>query len=113
MEYCQTNNKEKQLKQNQSRTIVVVEKEIFDKETIEKIFNDYFVDIGPNVASKTQNHEEILCKKFLKYGESDLETKEIADYEIHKAFFPLNLISLQDTIIFHPASLKQFPISYF
>lgn len=62
MEYCQTNNKEKQLKQNLSRTIVVVEKELFDKETIEKIFNDYFIDIGPNLASKLKTMKRYYVK---------------------------------------------------
>lgn len=64
MEYCQTNNKEKQLKQNLSRTIVVVEKELFDKETIEKIFNDYFIDIGPNLASKLKTMKRYYVKIF-------------------------------------------------
>lgn len=39
--------------------IVIGEKEIFDKKTTAKQFNDYFIDIIPNLVCRIQNHKDI------------------------------------------------------
>ena len=58
-----------------------------DKKTIPKQFNDYFINIRPNLlASNVQSSKGISYKIFSKYEGPVLEIKEIADCELHKAF---------------------------
>ena len=50
-------------RRNLPRRIVIGEKEIFDEKTIEKQFNDYFVNIGPNFVSNVKSSKSISYKK--------------------------------------------------
>ena len=45
--------------ENLPRRITIREKEIFDKKTTAKQFNDYFIDIIPNLVCRIQNHKDI------------------------------------------------------
>ena len=57
------------------------EKEIFDKKTTAKQFNEYFVDTGHNI----QDHRDISSENFIKYEGPDLEITELADAELPEA----------------------------
>lgn len=61
----ESNRKYKTKTGNLPRRIVTGVKEIFDKKTIAKQFNDFFIiRIRPYLASKTQNHKDISYESF-------------------------------------------------
>ena len=58
---------------NLPRRIIIREKEIFDKKTIAKQFNHYFINIGPNLASNLQSYKGIY--DFFEYEEPILNRR--------------------------------------
>ena len=64
--------------------LVVNDLEIFDKKTIAKIFNKFFSEIGPKLASKIP-HSLISFEHFLHGDYPSLEEKPITDDELNEA----------------------------
>ena len=62
---------------NLPRKIFIGKKEIFDIKTTARQFNNYFINIGHNLAPKMQNHRSISNENSIKYEGPDLEIKEI------------------------------------
>ena len=59
MGYYERNTRKKNKIEDFCQRIVIERKNIFEKKTITKQFNDYFIDIGPNLASNVQTNEDI------------------------------------------------------
>ena len=60
---------------NLPRRFLIGEKEMFDEKTIAKQFNDYFINIGPNLTFIVQSYKGISYENFLKNERTVLEIK--------------------------------------
>ena len=61
---------------------------IFDEETIATSFNKYFVNVGPNLASKIQCTDKKF-EDFLTKSITILQRKDLSDNELKDAFYSL------------------------
>ena len=71
---------------------------IFDEETIATSFNKYFVNVGPNLASKIQCTDKKF-EDFLTKSITTLQRKDLSDNELKDAFYSLKTNKAQVTMI--------------
>ena len=80
--------KMKQVNNNLPRRLIINNKEIYAKKTIAESFNNYFINVGPNLASKIPPCTEQF-DSYLKPNNHVLEESVLSDKEFKTAFFSL------------------------
>ena len=72
------------------RRIIINNQEIYDEKTIANNFNNFFTNIGPNLASKIQTTTNSF-KRYLKTNNSILGNSFLTDKEFEEAYFSLKI----------------------
>ena len=75
----------KQVNNNLPRRLIINNKEIYAKKTIAESFNNYFINVGPNLASKIPPCTEQF-DSYLKPNNHVLEERVLSDKEFKTAF---------------------------
>ena len=78
----------KHINNNLPRRLIINNKEINDKQTIAESFNNFFIDVGPNLASKIPRSAQQF-DSYLKPNNLMFEESELSDVEFETAFFSL------------------------
>ena len=90
MENYKGSNRQNQFKNKQFaiNKIVVSDKEIYNKKLIATSFNNYFVNVGPNLANKIPNSERRF-ESYINVINDIMPNEELTDSELETAFFSL------------------------
>ena len=80
--------KTKLISHNLPRRLIVNETEISDQKDIAKHFNEYFINVGPNLASNIPDTGQDF-KSYLTENTLVQEESILTDEEFEKAFFSL------------------------
>ena len=84
-------NKTKTINHSLPRRLIKNNKTIFNKEIIAETFNEFFINIGPNLASKIKTSSNKSFHNYLKNSNSVLTEYCLSDKEFEEAFFSLKI----------------------
>ena len=80
--------KGKLLNNSLSKHLILNNRNIFDQKTIASSFNEYFVNVGPKLASEISQLQRSF-EMYLTRSDSSFEEATLSDEEIKTAFFSL------------------------
>ena len=91
--------------------IKVKNREIFDKKEIAETFNNYFVNIGPNLAASVPQ-KKMTFQNYIHYDGPCLSIINLTDLELENAFASLKTKKVQSMMIYLPMLSKECPMKY-
>ena len=91
--------------------IKVKNREIFDKKEIAETFNNYFVNIGPNLAASVPK-KKMTFQNYIHYDGPCFSIINLTDLELENAFASLKTKKVQSMMIYLPMLSKECPMKY-